>query len=93
MVGGHGTVPVPLNGSPTMKKILISQFFSASAVAFLAALSLAGCSSVYQIATFDGQTFKSRSVPHLDGGAYRFEGDDGKIVSLPYVRVKSLTRL
>ena len=40
-----------------------------------------------------GQRCRANSVPRLDSGAYRFKGEDGAMVNLPYVSVNALHRL
>lgn len=71
----------------------LSARISAAAIAFSVSALLSGCANTYQVSTFDGKTYQTKSVPQLDGADYRFLDADGETVSLPYVTVKSLNRM
>lgn len=64
--------------------------FSLSLLAM--SLSLGGCANSYNITTFEGQTYKSRTAPTLEGGTYNFERDNGQMISIPYDEVRSVNR-
>lgn len=54
--------------------------------------TLTGCASTYQVSTFDGQVFETHTAPQLKNGSYRFSIENGQVVTLPYVKVKSVDR-
>lgn len=60
--------------------------------ALAGSLCLIGCVTHYDISTFDGKVFKSHTAPTLEDDEYRFEGDNGQMITIPYLKVRSINR-
>ena len=53
-------------------------------------LALSGCTSSYQVSTFDGKTFETKTTPILQEDGYQFRSKSGTLMTVPYTHVKSV---
>lgn len=55
-------------------------------------VNLAGCASRYELSTFDGDVYHSRSAPTFKNDSYTFQSENGETITLPYRHVKTVKR-
>jgi hypothetical protein len=84
MAGGHS--------AGFFMKIIMASPFSRflNVILLVLATSIVGCTNAYRISTFDGKIYQSRNPPRLEGEAYQFESENGHLMRIPTMQVKSI---